>query len=92
MPQSYLAVECIESFHSPSTGCLKLSGVTIAEQSFDDVFVVTSKDEVRVTVDSLVSGEDTARLIVGLVKRWLAEPVQFNKNVQLILRISLGER
>ncbi len=70
----------IESLTHPQPGCLKLSGVTIAEQSFDDVFVVTSKDEVRVTVDSLVSGEDTARLIVGLVKRWLAEPVQFNKN------------
>ena len=61
----------IESLTHPQPGCLKLSGVTIAEQSFGDVFVVTSKDEVRVTVGSLVSGEDTARLIVGLVKRCL---------------------
>ena len=70
----------IESLTYPQLGCLKLSGVTVAEQSFDDVFVVTSKDEVRVTVDSFASGEDTAALVVGLVKRWLTEPVQFNKN------------
>ena len=70
----------IESLTYPQLGCLKLSGVTVAEQSFDDVFVVTSKDEVRVTVDSFASGEDTAGLVVGLVKRWLTEPVQFNKN------------
>jgi hypothetical protein len=64
----------------PQLGCLMLSEVTVAGQPFSDVSVVTSGNEVRLTVDSFVPGGDTAACVVGLVKRWLSEPVQFHKN------------
>jgi hypothetical protein len=57
-----------------------LSDVTVAGQSFSSVSVVTSESEVRVAVDSFVPTGDTAEFVVGLVRRWLSEPVQFNKN------------
>jgi len=70
----------IESMTYPQLGCLMLSEVTVAGQPFSDVSVVTSGNEVRLTVDSFVPGGDTAACVVGLVKRWLSEPVQFHKN------------
>ena len=70
----------IESMTYPQPGCLTLSGVTVAGQSFSDVSVVTSGSEVRITVDNFVPSGDTAVFAVGLVRRWLSEPVQFNKD------------
>jgi len=70
----------IESMTYPQPGCLMLSDVTVAGQSFSSVSVVTSESEVRVAVDSFVPTGDTAEFVVGLVRRWLSEPVQFNKN------------
>ena len=70
----------IESMTYPQLGCLKLSEVTVAGQPFSDVSVVTSENEVRLTVDRFVPSEDTSAFVVGLVRRWLSEPVQFNKN------------
>ena len=70
----------IESMTHPQLGCLMLSGVTVAGQSFSNVSVVTSGSEVRLTVDNVVPRGDTAVFVVGLVRRWLSEPVQFNKN------------
>jgi len=70
----------IESMTYPQPGCLMLSDVTVAGQSFSNVSVVTSESEVRLTVDNFVPRRDTAVFVVGLVRRWLSEPVQFNKN------------
>ncbi len=70
----------IQSMTYPQLGCLMLSEVTVAGQSFTDVSVVTSENEVRLTVDSFVPRGDTVAFVVGLVRRWLSEPVQFNKN------------
>ena len=70
----------IESMTYPQPGCLMLSDVTVAGQSFSNVSVVTSESEVRLTVDNVVPRRDTAVFVVGLVRRWLSEPVQFNKN------------
>ena len=44
----------IESLTHPQPGCLKLSGVIIAEQSFDDVFVVTSKDDLNTVSPQII--------------------------------------
>ncbi len=70
----------IESMTYPQPGCLTLTDVTVAGQSFSGVSVVTSGNEVRVAVDDFVPSEETAVCVVGLVSRWLSEPVQFNKN------------
>ena len=70
----------IESMTYPQLGCLMLSELTVAGQPFSDVSVVTSRNEIRLTVDSFVPRGDRASFVVGLVRRWLSEPVQFNKN------------
>ena len=70
----------IEGMTHPQPGCLRLSGITVAGQSLSSVSVVNSKHEVRLAVGGFVLDQDAIPFVVGLVDRWLSEPVQFQKD------------
>ena len=42
--------------------------------------VVIAKHEVRLAVDGFLFNEGVVPFVVGLIERWLAEPVQFDKD------------
>ena len=70
----------IEDLTHPRPGCLELSGITVAGQSLPSMSVVIAKHEVRLAVDGFLFNEGVVPFVVGLIERWLAEPVQFDKD------------
>ncbi|MBT4158655.1 MAG: hypothetical protein HOD99_07435 [Planctomycetaceae bacterium] len=70
----------VEGMTHPQPGCLKLTGIEVAGQSLSSVSVVNSKHEVRLAVGGFVLDQHAIPFVVGLVDRWLSEPIQFQKD------------